>query len=187
MHLSRRLGSLVGLALVAGLAAFAPEALAQEIVPDSPWSIGLIASILALSLGAFSAVLGMWVTRDAERPAMFAVAMSVLILTAVGVGIVQSYLDAVEGAQKRADLARMMITIKEIAMATGDTELAALIEAEGGGTVEMPPPPEPEPVVEEGAVEGEEGAVEGAEGGVEAAQAPAEGEAATAPATNGGE
>ena len=121
----------------------APEALAAD--STSPWSIGLVTSMLALSLGACSAILGMWVGRDRKRPILFAFAMTVLIATAVGVGIVQSYLDAVDGVQKRADLARMMDMVQEIAIKSGDHELAALIEAEGGGVVEIPPPPDEPP------------------------------------------
>lgn len=139
----------VGVVCLIGLA-FAPVALAQDAAPDSPWSVGLIASMLALSLGALAAVFGMWIGRDKERPAIFAVAMTALIVTAVGVGIVQSYLDAVDGVQKRADLERMMGMVRDIAIKTGDAELAALIAAEGGEPVELPEPAaEPEPTEDE--------------------------------------
>jgi hypothetical protein len=142
-------GAAVGLVLVGLLALVADPALAQDTADaalESPWTFGLVASMLALSLGGFSAVLGMWVTRDSQRPIVFAFAMTMLIGTAVFVGVSQSYMDAVDGVQKRADLARMMTMIKEIAAQTGDMELAALIESEGGGIVEMPEPePEPEP------------------------------------------
>lgn len=125
----------------------------------SPFSPGLMSSMGALSLGGLAAVLGLWIGRDKTRPIGFAVAMTVLIGSAVGVGLFQSYLDAVEMLKKKADLARMMDMVTEIAIASGDEELAALIEAEGGGVVDIPEPAEvedtapPEPVDE--AVEGE--------------------------------
>jgi MFS family permease len=92
----------------------------------SPWTLGLISSMLALGVGGFSAVLGIWVDRDKSRPAVFAGAMSALITTAILVGIVQSYLDAVDGIQARADLDRMLDMVEEIGAESGDPELAAL-------------------------------------------------------------
>ncbi len=166
--------------LLATPVAFAQDAGAIE----SPWTMGLIASMLALALGGAAAVLGLWIGRDKERPIGFALAMTVLITATIGVGIVQSYLDAEDGVQKRADLSRMMTMVKEIAINTGDLELAKLIEEEGGGAVDMP---EEEPEAEgdtgeegeagedgEEATDGEEGeeATDGEEG-----EAPAEGEA----------
>ncbi|MCP4810155.1 MAG: hypothetical protein GY913_24495 [Proteobacteria bacterium] len=109
----------------------------------SIWSAGLVTSMGALSLGGLAAVLGLWIGRDKSRPIGFAVAMTVLITSAVGVGVFQSFLDAVEMHKKKADLDNMMTMVTEIAIASGDEELAALIEAESGVTVTIP---EPEPV-----------------------------------------
>ena len=114
----------------AGLA-FAPEALAAG--ADSPWSIGLVASMAALTVGGLSAVLGMWVGRDRSRPILTAITMTALICIAVGVGVIQSYLDAVDGVAKRADLDRMHNMVKDIAKNTGDPELIALIDAREEG------------------------------------------------------
>jgi hypothetical protein len=121
---------------------------------ESAWS-----SVAALSIGGISAILGLWVGRDTRRPAYFAAAMSLLVAVAVGVGIAQSVLDAEDAIQKEADLDRMVESVTEIAMATGDESLAKLIEDQLGMKVELPEP-EPEPVPVEG--EGAEG--EGAEG-----------------------
>lgn len=118
--------------LVLGGLALAPDALAAQAVADTPWSVGLIASMAALTVGGVAAILGMWVGRDTERPVITAIAMTALIAIAVGVGVIQSYLDAVDGVAKRADLARMHSMVKEIAVNTGDAELIALIDGEEG-------------------------------------------------------
>ncbi len=123
--------------------------------PD-PWTFGVKLSIAALTIGGSAAILGLWVGRDKSRPTSFAIAMTFLIGSAVSVGVVQSYLDSVDGIAKEADLQRMMTMVSEIAVASGDTDLAALIEAEGGPKLEVEPLPEPEPEpVEDEATEGE--------------------------------
>ena len=112
--------------------------------PD-PWTLGVKLSIAALTIGGTAAILGLWVGRDKTRPTSFAIAMTFLIGSAVGVGVVQSYLDSVDAIAKEADLQRMMSMVSEIAVASGDTELAALIAAEGGPKLDVEPLPEPEP------------------------------------------
>ena len=131
MNIQRSWGQTLALTcfMVGGLA-LAPDAFAQQAMTDSPWSVGLIASMAALSVGGICAVLGMWVGRDSERPILTAVAMTALISIAVGVGVIQSYLDSVDGVAKRADLARMQDMVKDIAESTGDAELIALINEE---------------------------------------------------------
>jgi hypothetical protein len=112
---------------------------AELVDPESPWSTGLITSVTALIIGGFSAVLGIWIDRDKSRPLVFAVVMSILITTAIGVGATQSYLDAVDAIQQKEDLDRMLNMVGEIAVSSGDESLAALVKAEGGGDVIMPP------------------------------------------------
>ncbi len=152
--------SALGLAaalLVPGLA-FAQDADA------SIWSPGLISSMSALFIGGLAAILGLWIGRDTSRPIGFAVAMTVLISSAIGVGMTQSMLDAEENLAKKADLARMMGMVTEIAMASGDEDLARLIEAQGGEKIDMPEPlpvedtapPEGEDVEGEATTEGQE-------------------------------
>lgn len=117
---------------------------------ESAWS-----SVAALSIGGISAILGLWVGRDTRRPASFAAAMSLLVAIAVGVGIAQSVLDADEAIKKEADLDRMVESVTEIAMATGDENLAKLIEDQLGMKVVLPAPVlEPEMIEGEG-TEGE--------------------------------
>jgi hypothetical protein len=106
----------------------------------SPWTMGLITSTIALSLGGISAVLGIWVDRDKSRPVVYAGAMSVLITAAVTVGLTQGYLDATGAIQQKEDLKRMMDMVNEIAVASGDPELAKLVASEGGPVVEVPVP-----------------------------------------------
>lgn len=106
------------------------EVYVEEEVP-SPWTLGLVSSMIALAIGGFSAVLGIWVDRDKERPVAFAGAMSVLISAAIFVGMFQSYLDAEDGIKARSDLDRMLSMLGEIGAESGDPDIAALLEAEG--------------------------------------------------------
>ena len=91
---------------------------------------GLITGICALLIAGFAAVLGIWVDRDRDRPIIFAMAMSVLIITAVFVGIAQAYLDTEEILAREEDLARMLEMVAAIAASTGDTELAEFLDEE---------------------------------------------------------
>jgi len=102
----------------------------EEEPEPSPWSAGLLSSLIALAIGGTAAVLGIWVDRDTSRPTVFAGAMSVLIASAVFVGMVQSYLDAVGAIQARADLDRMLDMVAEISADSDDPALAALVEEE---------------------------------------------------------
>ena len=86
--------------------------------------------VIAVVIGGFAAVLGIWVDRDERRPVVFAGAMSVLIGSAVFVGMVQSYLDAVDAIQARADLDRMLDMVEEISAESDDPALAAMLEEE---------------------------------------------------------
>jgi len=100
--------------------------------PESPWSLGLIMSTCALAIGGISAVLGIWIDRDQQRPIAFAAVMSVLICAAVTVGMTQSYLDAVSAIEQKQDLKRMLGMVSEIAVASGNAELANIVQAESG-------------------------------------------------------
>jgi hypothetical protein len=71
--------------------------------------------------------------------------MTVLIVSAVGVGMFQGILDSEGAIAAKADLARMLDMVNEIALASGDPTLAALVAEEGGTAIEIPPPPPPEP------------------------------------------
>jgi hypothetical protein len=168
-------------------AALDPDAALIEETP-SPWSFGLVFSMLALFLGGFSAVLGIWVDRDKSRPITFAAAMSVLIISAISVGMIQSYLDAVGAIEDKADLDRMLTMVNEIGAQTGDPEIAELVRSEGG--TPLPKVEQPvEEVVEEELVEGGE-VLEGGEAveGEEAVEAAGlEGEAAPEEAPVDGE
>ena len=128
----------------------------EEAAPEeaeSPWSTGMITSMSALLIGGFSAVLGIWVDRDKSRPLAFAVVMSILITTAIGVGATQSYLDAVSAIQQKEDLNRMLSMVGEIAESSGDESLAALLKSEGGPEVTITPEAEPAVPAENDAVD----------------------------------
>ena len=97
-----------------------------------------ITSIIALTVGGSASILGMWVGRNPAAPSRNAKLMSVLIFAACLVGMVTSYLDAQEMVDQEKDLARIMETIREIAMSSGDTELVAVMERDFGVSIEIP-------------------------------------------------
>jgi len=116
-----------------GEEAFDAEAGEEELELEeepNPWTAGLLSSMIALGIGGIAAVLGIWVDRDQSRPVVFAGAMSVLISSAIFVGMVQSYLDAVGAIQARADLDRMLDMVEEISADSDDPALAAMLEKE---------------------------------------------------------
>jgi hypothetical protein len=96
----------------------------------SPWSLGLMTSMIALLIGGGSAVLGIWVDRDQQRPVAFAMIMSVLITAAITVGASQSYLDAVGAIEQKQDLERMLNMVSELAAVSGDEALSDIVSAE---------------------------------------------------------
>jgi hypothetical protein len=122
------------------------EVVEEEVVPEpepeSIWSFGLASSLIALLLGGFSAVLGIWVDRDKSRPVVFAFSMSVLISSAIGVGIFQSILDAEGAIQAKEDLRRMLSMVEEIARKSGDPKLIEMLKSEGVATDAEPAAPE---------------------------------------------
>lgn len=178
---------LVGLAC-GGLFGGGDEALLEERPPESPLTWGLLMSWLALGVGGGSAVVGIWVDRDKSRPLSFAMALSGLILAAMGVGALQGYLDEEGAIETRANLERMLDMVEDIAESSGDPELAALVNREGkarrprakakgkakGKADATPEPTEPaptEPAPTEPAPDGSP------DGGTPDGGAPAEGEA----------
>lgn len=110
----------------AGIPGTAPAVAADGAEVGSPWSFGLVLSIVALLLGGAAAVLGIWVGRDHERPIVFALALTWLIGSAVCTGILQGYLDSDESVQRQADLDRMLEMVDQLAETSGDPELAAI-------------------------------------------------------------
>ena len=120
------------------LALFAFVGRAPEVTVESS-AIGMAApSVVALSVGAIAAILGMWVGRNPAAPTRNAKLMTVLILAAVLVGVFHSYLDAEEMIAQEKDLDRIMATIREIAIASGDEEIARVMESDFGVVIEVP-------------------------------------------------
>ena len=108
----------------------------------TPWTRGLMMSIAAMCIGGFSAMLGIWVDRDTERPRVFAASMSVLIFCALVVGVAQAYLDQLDRIEKYQDLERMLDMTYEIAVASGDQDLVELVEHSTGMEIAAPLPAE---------------------------------------------
>jgi hypothetical protein len=133
--IDRRIVAALVAVLVFGLACGGLPIGAEEVAlegerpPESPFTWALIMSWTALGLGGGSAVLGIWVDRDRARPIIFAMALSVLILTAICVGGLQGYLDEEGAIETRADLERMLDMVEVIAAESGDPALTALVDA----------------------------------------------------------
>lgn len=103
-------------------------------------------SIIALTVGGLASIFGMWVGRDKNAPSRNIRLMTLLITAAVFVGIFHSYLDSKDMIAKQADLERIMETIREIAIASGDTEIAEVMQRDFGVQIDIP---EPAPEAEE--------------------------------------
>ncbi|MEQ1569717.1 MAG: hypothetical protein ABMA64_29045 [Myxococcota bacterium] len=163
------------------------EAVPEERPLESPFTWGLLMSWCALLIGGGSAVLGIWIDRDKSRPASFAVALSGLIMAAMGVGAMQGYLDEEGAIENRANLERMLDMVEELSEKSGDPALAALMETEGkhrrprARRAPAPPAPIEPAAVEPAAVEPapEEGAAD--EGAAPVEPAAAEGAAPVEP------
>jgi hypothetical protein len=120
------------------LALFSFVGQAPEVTVDSS-ALGMAApSVVALSVGAIAAILGMWVGRNPASPTRNAKLMTVLILAAVMVGVFHAYLDADEMIAQEQDLDRIMETIREIAIASGDEEIARVMESDFGVVIDVP-------------------------------------------------
>jgi len=98
-------------------------------------------TLIGISVAGLATILAIWMERDPRRPAKFAWALSVLILMATGVMILQSVLDARDQAVKEAkyasdqeklegDLARMLQKLDTLASESDDPEVVALLSAE---------------------------------------------------------
>jgi hypothetical protein len=86
----------------------------------SELSMETIITVIGLAVAGLAAVLGIWVERDEKKPPRYAYALSILILMATGVGMYQTYADALAGQKLEADMARMLATIERIASDSGD-------------------------------------------------------------------
>jgi hypothetical protein len=85
----------------------------------------VIVTIAGLTVAGFAAVLGIWVERDPKKPPRYAWALSVLILLATFVGMIQTYLDEKDKEKMEADMARMLQTLDTIAQ-NSDVEIPEL-------------------------------------------------------------
>lgn len=95
-------------------------------------SIGLVITLAGLGVAGFSSLLGVWLERDDDKPKKIAIALSVLIVLATGVGMVQAMLDEQDKEKMEGDLARMLQTLDKIASSSDIAipELDALVKSE---------------------------------------------------------
>ena len=120
----------LGLLYIAGMS--------PEVTADSN-ALGMAGpSIVALTVGGLAAILGMWVGRTPAAPTRNSKLMTILIVAAVMVGCFHAYLDSEEMIAQERDLERIMETIREIAIASGDDEIARVMEQDFGVTIEVP-------------------------------------------------
>lgn len=101
----------------------------------------LLLGIIGVIVAGLTAVIGIWIERDPTRPPRWAHALTVLIILATLVSVVQSYLDEVEDEERydqtmvqmgklEDDLARMLVTLDRLAGETKDPRLAAFVATE---------------------------------------------------------
>ena len=101
----------------------------------------MIITLVGISVAGLAAILAIWMERDPRRPAKFAAALSVLILMATGVMILQSIIDERDQADKEkaatskqnkleGDIARMMQTLDRLASNSDDPQLQAFMATE---------------------------------------------------------
>jgi len=93
-------------------------------------NIGLVATLAGLSVAGLAAVLGIWMERDQAKPPRYAYALSILILMATSVGLLQAYLDAESSAKLEEDMARMLEMLDELAQNSEDPALSEFVASE---------------------------------------------------------
>ncbi len=104
-------------------------------------AILMIVTLVGISVAGLAAILAIWMERDPRRPAKFAAALSVLILMATGVMILQSIIDERDQVEKEkvatakqdkleGDIARMMQTLDRLASESDDPQLQAFMATE---------------------------------------------------------
>jgi HAMP domain-containing protein len=101
----------------------------------------LLIVLIGIAVAGLAAVVAIWVERDVKRPRKFAWALSVLILLATGVTILQAVLqdkqdkiekaaDEAEKQKLQGDVARMMQSLDKIASESGDPRLQQFLSTE---------------------------------------------------------
>ncbi len=101
----------------------------------------MIVTLVGISVAGLAAILAIWMERDPRRPAKFTAALSVLILMATGVMILQSIIDERDQVEKEktsaakqdkleGDIARMMQTLDRLATESDDPQLQAFMATE---------------------------------------------------------
>jgi hypothetical protein len=87
----------------------------------------LFISEVGLTLTAISAVIGIWIDRDEERPLSYSIWLTVLVVFATGVGVVQAYADYEDEERLKGDIARILQKVDKIAH-EGKADVPALNE-----------------------------------------------------------
>lgn len=88
---------------------------------------GLFISEVGLLLTAVSAVVGIWIDRDTERPLRYSVWLTLLVVLATGVGVFQSYTGYLDQEKLKGDIARILQKVDKIAN-QGNADVPALNE-----------------------------------------------------------
>ncbi len=101
----------------------------------------MLITLVAIGVAGLAAILGIWVERDPKRPKIFAYSISVVIVLATSMMVLQSYLeqiasdkqatlDAASNDKLQGDLARMMQTLDKLAADSEDPALLAFLSTE---------------------------------------------------------
>lgn len=88
--------------------------------------MGLTIALAGLCVAGLASIVGIWMERDKARPIKWAAILSVLILIATIVSMVQSVLDARDAAKLEEDMARMIQRLDQIASASAGSDNAEL-------------------------------------------------------------
>jgi enamine deaminase RidA (YjgF/YER057c/UK114 family) len=88
---------------------------------------GLFFEEFGLLVTAIAAVVGIWIDRDEERPRSYSTWLTVLVVLATGVGVVQAYSGFLNETKLRGDIARILQKIDKIAH-QGKADVPALNE-----------------------------------------------------------
>jgi len=69
---------------------------------------GLFISETGLAITAVSALIGIWIDRDEDRPLRYSIWLTVLVILATGVGCFQTYQDYLGEVKLKGDIARVL-------------------------------------------------------------------------------
>lgn len=92
--------------------------------------LGLLLSCIGLVVTALSAVLGIWIDRDASKPRRWAFLLSLLVLMAAFGSMGEVMAEARESARLEAEMARILEKLDQLAAESNDPALQEFVTQE---------------------------------------------------------